>query len=78
MRKYLEIIEKTVGEVEAGTRDFIRIPLSDDNISQTLEDILILLNSSKEYNVYIHECFHDESLKKPCRLTFLMKIGGEE
>jgi len=78
MRKYLEIIEETARVVETETRDFIRIPLSDDNISQALEDTLILLNSSKEYNVYIHECFHDEEPKKPCRLMFLMKIGGEE
>jgi len=78
MRKYLEIIEETADEEETETKDFIRIPLFDDNISQALEDTLILLNSSKEYNVYIHECFHDEEPKKPCRLTFLMKIGGEE
>jgi len=78
MRKYLEIIEEIASEIETETRDFIRIPISDDNISQALEDSLILLNSSKEYNVYIHECFHDEEPKKPCRLTFLMKIGGEE
>jgi len=78
MRKYLEIIEETADEEETETKDFIRIPLFDDNISQALEDTLILLNSSKEYNVYIHECFHDEEPKKPCWLTFLMKIGGEE
>jgi len=78
MRKYLEIKEETARGIETETRDFIRIPISDDNISQALEDTLILLNSSKEYNVYIHECFHDENPKKPCRLTFLMKIGGEK
>ena len=74
----MEIIEETASAVETETRDFIRIPISDDNISQALEDTLIFLNLSKEYNVYIHECFHDENPKKTCRLTFLMKLGGEE
>jgi hypothetical protein len=72
LKKYIEA-QEIVSDLTVEP-DFIRIEVDDDNIDydSALKCVKELIDlSGSTFNIYYHECHHDENPVQPCKLTFL-------
>ena len=72
MKKYVEAAEAAASPTESAELDFIRLEIDELSESDALKCVKELVDlTGKTFNIYIHECFHNEKPVQPCKISFL-------